>query len=102
MLLLSKAAWKDESFYPSSVFTLIRTNIIVLTKGKQELEGSRGWKPKRLCQYPPVTSRQPDPGRPPAQTQSTKDAAQDRVLLIHLSLSTIVGKKAIKEKPALG
>lgn len=77
MLLLSKAAWKDESFYPSSVFILIRTNVIVLTKGKQELEGSWGWKPKRLCQHPPVAEREPDPGRLPAQTESTTDAAQD-------------------------
>lgn len=100
MTLFSKAAWKDESSCSPSVFSLITTDVIVSTKGKQELEGSwgGGGNPNACSARPPVLQHPPvpDPARPPAQAESTEDAAKDGKL--KLSLNAVVWNKAIKRK----
>lgn len=45
MIVFSKTAWKDESFYSPYVFIVGTSNVIVLSEGKQNCKETRGGNP---------------------------------------------------------
>lgn len=45
MIVFSKTAWKDESFYSPYVFIVGTSNVIVLSEGKQNWKETRGGNP---------------------------------------------------------
>lgn len=92
MILLSKTARRDESFYSPCVFILATSDVIVLSKGKQNQKETRGGNPQARSKRTAVTHQsEPNVGHLPAQTESHKDAAKHTVF--NLRLSTLSGRR---------